>query len=116
PRKETWATDQPAPPRSSRKSPLRVPTKSVLAMIVLSSSRERLHHVDGGAGAYLLAEIVAVADLLSIDEDHHVLPERPLLVEHVAAHRGLFAEVALEHLEHRAPRDVARGAADVSFQ
>jgi hypothetical protein len=62
---------------------------------------ERLGHIDVGMTRHRVAELLPVADLLSIDEDDHVGANRSLLIEDVGARLWVPAEDCLQRLTHR---------------
>ena len=53
----------------------------------------------------------AIVDALPVDEDHHVLAQRRLVVEHVGAGAGIAGERRLERLAHGAASTSTGGQA-----
>src|SRR6266849_8697351 len=75
--------------RDTVKRPLRVEMRIVSLM---STSRQRLEHVDAAGLAHDVGEACAVADDLPIDEDRHVLAQCGLVIEHIARACGCSAK------------------------
>lgn len=56
-----------------------------------------------------------VADRLAVDKDDHVVPQRTMLVEHIAASPWIGSEEPIECFADRPPRQTGGQALDVSL-
>src|SRR6185312_3064335 len=68
------------------------------------------------AGQDRIGELLAIADLSPIDEDHHVLAQHALLVHDVAAQPRMLREHAIEDLAHARTRRRDVRTVDVSLE
>ena len=82
----------------------------------LSTAGKRLQHADFGVGGDGIGQAEPIADEVAVDEDRHVLAQRGLIVEHVAAQARVGLEHRLERLAHRLPAGLDLGAVDVALQ
>ena len=65
--------------------------------------------------SYGIAQALAVANHLAIDENHHMLPDSALLVQNVPARSFVFAEVVVKHRAQREPGRLTRGTLDMAL-
>lgn len=72
-----------------------------------------MDQIDDGVRGDGVAEVVAVLDLIAIDERRHVVAKVPLIVEYVAAGLWMFAEVGFEDFPHGGAFHTLFGALDV---
>jgi hypothetical protein len=102
--------------------PLSVVTRRRVVMRCPSALGDGLHDVERGSLARRLIQVCAADELLSVDEDDHVLAEGALLVEPVAADERGLGETGVERFAHRGgghgagkgPRGPAMGGAPSS--
>jgi hypothetical protein len=74
-----------------------------------------LYNVDRGIRSYRVAQVIAVANLLAIDENHHVLTDSALLVKHIPAGSFALSKVVVEYRPKSGPWNFPRGAFDVAL-
>src|SRR6266571_9185821 len=65
--------------------------------------------------SYGVAQAVAVANQLAVDENHHMLPDPALLVEHIPARSFVLPKVVVEHRAQRRSGNLTRRALDVAL-
>ena len=65
--------------------------------------------------SYGIAQAIAIANQLTIDEDHHMLTDSPLLVEHVPARLFVLAKVIVEHSPNGESGNFSRRTLDVAL-
>lgn len=63
-----------------------------------SAAGKSLDDVDGGIRRDGISKFGAVEDWFTVDEDGHVLPERALVIENIAAGGRIRGEVGIESL------------------
>jgi hypothetical protein len=87
--------------------------KQLLSLFLTTG--QGLRHVDLAVTRHRIAEMLAVPNLSPINEDHHVRPNRALLIEDVGASLWVSLEHGLEGLPHRLAFDSRRRAAHVTL-
>ncbi len=65
--------------------------------------------------SYGVAQALAVANQLAVDENHHMLPDPALLVEHIPARSFVLPKVVVEHRAQRGSGNLTRRALDVAL-
>lgn len=65
--------------------------------------------------SYGVAQALAVASQLAVDENHHMLPDPALLVEHIPARSFVLPKVVVEHRAQRGSGNLTRRALDVAL-
>src|SRR5208337_2522310 len=78
------------------------------------SSRQGLQDIDGAAGGNGVAQMDAIAERPSVDDDRHVTPQRGLIVEHITAEPLVRTEDGFERLSNRRALHLSRGTVDVA--
>ena len=84
-------------------------------LLLRSSTGERLGHVDLAIARHRIAEVLAVADLTAVHEDHHVRADGPLLIEHVRPRAWVTAEDCVQRLANRVTFNASGRAGDVAL-
>ena len=73
------------------------------------SSRQGRQDIDGAAGGNGVAQMDAIAERPSVDDDRHVTPQRGLIVEHITAEPLVRTEDGFERLSNRRALHLSRG-------
>src|SRR5688572_7965029 len=80
----------------------------------MSSSGQRLQHVDLARLSHAVAQATAIAGPLAVDEHDHVLSQLALLVHDIVAHLRMRPEHLVESGTQRRARYQGFGALDVA--
>src|SRR5688572_26863662 len=62
-----------------------------------------------------IAQALAVANHLTINESHHMLSNTTLLIEHISPRPFILLKVMIEHLAQRGSRNFARRTFDMTL-
>ena len=74
-----------------------------------------MHHVHDGAFRHEIGQRVAIADLLAVDKNRHVLAQFAIVFKNVATGPFIRSKIRVQHFAQRRPRDVERRAFDVAL-
>src|SRR5215203_4541754 len=80
-----------------------------------SPSGKRLHHIDDGTVWHGIAQRFAIADLLAVDENRHVLAQFAVVFKNVATRPFIRSKICVQHFPERGARDVERRAFDMAL-
>lgn len=78
-----------------------------------SSSRQRLHDINGSVGGHAITQVVWIRDRFAVDEDRHVLAKSALIVQYIAAGLLIAVEVFIEHRPQGCSGHLSRRAGNV---
>jgi hypothetical protein len=84
-------------------------------LLLFLPTGERLGHVDFAIAWHRIAEVLPVADLAAVHEDHHVGADGPLVVEHICPGARVSPKDGIQGLANCFPFNACGRAGDVAL-